>query len=517
MQKMGLAARRGGRRVPKPVSSPTGGPVIEMNLNDSMRAAHVMVCGDAGVGKPLRVRQIAEESLASGRTVIYLSNNGMCHGLASAFAIARFSVSSHGLDLTAEDGERFARHVMTSRTSVALNLRALERRDLTSFLAGLMGALNRSEDADVDVFFECLDDMIKRKRHSDRDATNELHSMLLRGPKATGGNGVRVVMGATSPNEVPIEAGNTSLTLIGTRTAGDPNMQAMSNYAGGNPRLYRCSAVYSASIAAVDDRHQWLWPKSEGIRAPHMPYYCPLHPLVSDAGGDGPFGLHDTSEIESGFVEAIVLLRNGDEDGDRDNAPAARRATRQRGSATVARRPRSRISVRKNATRSPQKLIHNRREVQKLRATGLNYYLERNKIAKTAWSLENGLDPAAFRRYDETIISSIMAREEIGSAASWMNHARHGTGKGAMKGIVSDRLLAIALIEARRENAEEADRFFDLLVTGDGSQLKAIFADIEEEPMLSALRLDAIRSAWANRATSRPTAANDDIAIAKAI
>lgn len=503
---MALAARRGGgRRVPKPISGPTGGPVIEMKITDAMRAAHIMVCGDAGTGKVMRVRRLAEESLANQgdgdgtagerRRVIYFTNNDRAFGLASEFDVARIGVNTHNLQVKPDDGEHFAKAALELRQSIVFDFGEMSPEDVSTFLSGFIGVINMTKKVDFDVFFECLDDLIGRKRHRDRSTANTFRSLLLRGPVANGGNGVRVTVGATSPDEVPIETSRHSLTVIGTRTGANENVKSLSACVGGNPTLYQCTVNVASSIRAVQDEQQWLWPMSEGSAAPFMPYYCPLTPLQSDAGSGDEFTV-ETTDAERAVIGRVVELRAAAEPVTQE--PQARRRATRRADSGAGRTKRTQDSS--------NRLI---------RASGVGYCVPRSMIARLALRLADGSDLEETKRRPTSEVVTEMKDDRYHVPARWMsslNTSSFGT---------SPSLLALAYMEARETDVTAGDAFFgDLKASGPvTADLRGALAD-SDAPALSQARLEIVRSAFAayiGGASPTPTAANDDVAIAQAI
>lgn len=464
-----------------------------------MRAAHIMVCGDAGTGKVKRVRRLAEESLAAGRRIIYFSNNKRAFGLSSMFDVARFGVDTHNIEMTHQDGAHFARATLDLRQSIVFDFRGMRPENVSTFLTGFIDVLNTTETVDFDVFFECLDDLIGRKRHRDRNTANTFRSLLLRGPAENGGNGVRVTVGATSPDEVPIETSRHSLTIIGTRTGANENVKALSACVGGHPTLYQCTVNIASSIRAVQDEQQWLWPMSEGSAAPHMPYYCPLTPLQSDAGG-GDLLVVETNDAERAVIEQVVQLRAAESAIAEDQTPNARKT------ATSSDPKRKGIRSKRGGMTDHHKQIN---------ASGVKNACKRAEIARMEIKMRVGgsLDTLVRRPVAETIAE--IAKERYAVPATWAMHLYRSGKRPFSAGI---GLMGYAYTVARDEDAARADAFFrDLAASGPLSQTLREQLAICDAASVSQKRFDTTMNAWKAFRNRKPTAANDDNAVAQAV
>ena len=286
-----------------PMSTPVNTQVVRGNLSKESRESHIMIVGDADSARVLECRALAEQSLNEGRTVLYISDNNYCFGLESAYDINRFGPNTHDTEIGASDGAFFAEQAIAG-TSIAFSLRAFNERDASRFLKDLLTRLYTSENCQIDLFFENLDDYIGRKRHhGDRTTVDAFKKAMMRGPSSNGagGNGLRMVMTSKSPAEIPIETGHNSLTLIMTRTCVPANVKAIANYVG-DARLSDYYRMAPWGAAHMGDKHLFFWPFVD--REMHMPFYNAIPDLVSDAGKP-PKRKVDTSKNEETILAKL--------------------------------------------------------------------------------------------------------------------------------------------------------------------------------------------------------------------
>lgn len=470
-----------------PISSPVNTAVVEGRLTSNAIAAGVMVCGDTGNGKVMRIRKIAEESLADGRKVAYFSNNDRCFGLASRNAdLLRFGVNTHAVPMTANDGAFFGQQFVDGDKSMAFDFSEMSVEDVSKFLSAFIGVLVRTKNVSADVFFESLDDLIGRKRHRDKNTVNTFKSMLLRGPTVNGGNGIRVIVGATSPEEVPIETSRHTMTLIATCTSNPANVLALSNYARGNVRITRYEEVAPWGIGHIMDHQHWLWPFAD--RKMHMPFYLPLPALTTDAGTSRPIEV-ETNEFEQSVMQQLADERAAAEQKKKDEAEAKVAASR-----------RGRVTCQPHRTRAP---------LAPSAAMRAGVGTHRINIARVTLNIANngGFVPRAF--VDQGQLLNLAADDMLTVPANWLSRAYK---IGTLNKLVSVSLAAAAYAQARTENAAMADAFFEGLGgmsdNGAAGGLKIRLASMKSIPLLASERYDAILSsfrAYADRSDSNVT------------
>ena len=309
--------------VASPLSTPVATAPLRRNLTDAARESHIMIAGDATSARLLECRVLAEQSLAAGRTIIYISDNACGFGLASKYPVMRFSPDAHQTKITASDGAFFARQAIAG-TSIAFNLQAFSNRDASRFLKDLLTALYTAETCPIDVFFENLDGYMGRKRHrGDRSTVEAFKSLLIRGPSSNGagGNGARIVFTTKSPAEIPIESGNNCLTTILTRTCIPANINAIANYVS-DRRLVANSHVAPWGISAMDDQHLFFWPFVDGKM--HAPFYNAIPELETDAG-DLPRKEFKTTGDERKVLDKLTKSKS---DGKSGGTHASKSTTR---------------------------------------------------------------------------------------------------------------------------------------------------------------------------------------------
>lgn len=468
-----------------PISSPVNTAVVEGRLTSNAIAAGVMVCGDTGNGKVMRVRKIAEESLADGRKIAYFSNNDRCFGLASRNPdLLRFGVNTHTVPMTANDGAFFGQEFVDGDKSMAFDFSEMSVEDVSQFLSAFIGVLVRTKNVSADVFFESLDDLIGRKRHRDKNTVNTFKSMLLRGPTVNGGNGIRVVVGATSPEEVPIETSRHTMTLISTCTSNPANVLALSNYARGNVRLTRYQEVAPWGIGHVMDHQHWLWPFAD--RKMHMPFYLPLAPLTTDAGTTRPIKV-DANEFEQGVMQKLADERAAAEQAKKD-ADAAKTTASRRGRVTC----------------QPH-VPSNKR----FATVNLHNHSHRLSIARVILNVADNGGFVPRQIVDQSKLRTTMGDAMLDVPAAWLSKAYK---VGGLNRLVSLALAAAAYAQARTENPAMADAFFEGLGgmsdNGAAGGLKIRLAAMKSIPLLASERYDAILSsfrAYAGRSESNVT------------
>lgn len=471
----------------RPISSPINTSVVDGTLSVDSLSAGVMVCGDTGNGKVMRVRSIAEQSILTPRKIVYFSNNDRCFGLhALDNSMLRFGAKTHAVPIGPNDGAFFADQFLTGDRSMAFDFSEMSVEDVSRFLSSFMQVVNRTKNVHADVFLESLDDLIGRKRHRDRNTVNTFKSMLLRGPAINGGNDVRVVVGATSPEEVPIETGRHTMTLIATCTANRANVMALSNYVRGDVRLTRYEDVCPWGIGFLKDHQHWIWPFAD--RMMHMPFYLELGELASNAGGGQPFKIM-TSRGEKDVLDKLVAARKEEADRKRDseaNAPTARSRAR----VTECRPHRA----------------------GGIHGMGIRNASHRQAIGRCVLNIAGNGSFEPKGKVDRGLLKTRMLDSAYDVPAKWVAECYK---IATLNSVISIALAGAAYVQARSENANAADAFFEGLggmganAAADG--LKIHLAAMRDVPLLSAGRYDAVLSAFRSyaRGDARPEAAND--------
>lgn len=471
----------------RPISSPINTSVVDGTLSVDSLSAGVMVCGDTGNGKVMRVRSIAEQSILGGRKIVYFSNNDRCFGLhALDNSMLRFGAKTHAVPIGPNDGAFFADRFLTGDRSMAFDFGEMRVEDVSRFLSSFMQIVDCTKNVSADVFLESLDDLIGRKRHRDRNTVNTFKSMLLRGPAINGGNDVRIVVGATSPEEVPIETGRHTMTLIATCTANPANVMALSNHVRGDVSLKRYEKVAPWGISFLKDHQHWIWPFAD--RMMHMPFYLELGELASNAGSSQPFTI-ETSPGEKDVLDKLVAARKEEADRKREresNAPTARSRTR----VTECRPHRA----------------------GGIHGLGIRNASHRQAIGRCVLNIAGNGSFEPNGKVDRELLNAKMLDSTYDVPARWVSECYK---VATLNSVISISLAGAAYVQARSEDANAADAFFEGLggmgANGPANDLKIRLAAMRGVPLLSAERYDAVLSAFRSyaRRGARPKAAND--------
>jgi hypothetical protein len=499
----------------RPISSPINTAVIDLPLSQAAIASGVMVCGDTGNGKVMRVRLEAERSLEAGRQLIYFSNNDRCFGFTSRFPnVLRLGRHAHSTPLMADEGAFYANLAIATKQSMAYDFSEFTIVEVSRFLSDFIEVVNSTKSASMDISFESLDDLIGRKRHRDKNTVNTFKSLLSRGPSINGGNDVRVVVGALSPEEVPIETSRHTMTLIATCTSNPANIEALSKHVRGTPSIGRYHDVAPWGIRFIDDHQQWLWPFAD--RLMHMPFYSELGALTTDAGGEDVFDVTTTKD-EYDAIKAIGQARAA-----ADAAAAAERpqalAARARPMAARARTaaPKIKPIVRRSTGRMPRfaNVKNPANPIPTLDAMGIAYP---NLVARAArvlisYDRTGTLDYGQTITHDQVIQyvrdDAQVARSSAFCGAMNTNKAvfplslattLHAMGSRQDKAMSDDFMTQIC------KNRPTHEAVSDLL--GSLAKMAGLFTE-----QTNAVRMDLALAAW--KAFSRPKAANDDAALA---
>jgi hypothetical protein len=493
----------------RPISSPINTAVIPLPLSEAAIAAGVMVCGDTGNGKVMRVRLEAEKSLAAGRQLIYFSNNDRCFGFTSRFAnVLRLGRNAHPMQLLDDEGRFYAELALSSKQSMAFDFSEFTIVEVSRFLSDFIEVINSTKNASMDISFESLDDLIGRKRHRDKNTVNTFKSLLSRGPAINGGNGVRVVVGALSPEEVPIETSRHTMTLIATCTSNPANVDALSKHVRGTPSIGKYVDVAPWGIRFIEDHQQWLWPYAD--RVMHMPFYAELDQLTTDAGGEKSFDVTTTK----GEYEAIRAVGTAKAAA----AAAAAAVTAQRTVAIAARKapstskPHMKAVTRRVPTRAPRFVNVNGAvdPVRTLKAMNTAYPEISASAARILISYDRtgGLDYSQIITHDQ-VVAGVRSDPQIVASATLM-------GRKSNNRIMPVSIATAVHVIASKQDSTLADDFVTQIYTGRVTseaagtlvdQLGKMTGLYTEQT--NAVRLDLALAAWAT--FRRPKAANDDV------
>lgn len=414
------------------------------------REAHVAIYGNKRAGRSEHAFAIAEEVILEDREkVVVISTHPGWYGLAvrrdgkTAFSTDRelisFGRDIHGFTIDDRDGAALAQIAIKGDASIVCGVQhIMDRQRIGRFLQAFFARLVEEEDLQITLVLDILQALHPRRRHGyDGAAVSALQTIM----EMSYNTGIKIVLTASSPNEIPIEFRNGFATKILCRATDINQLRAIASVTHPNISDPELSTIDGIGLAYRADNDHWIVP-GEHVH-PDVMLCSPLPELKSGAGPRGGVRVPATPlQIET--IQKIVDARPKDEDG--DAAPAARSRSRRRstkharrGSGTLYTLPNGGLSIRGKAAAL--------------------------KLPHAAHQLDLGRKILSIRRNGEIV------RHEINDSDELLDLLKNETliGESArishmackpLKGIAPGGIVGLAHYQAAKIDKDSADAFF---------------------------------------------------------
>lgn len=259
---------------------------LTVKISEINPRAHTTILGNDDARPSRMLKAMVEYDMKNGRKVIAVGFNSSYAGLATGeITVIDLTRANATFHLNASNADILAALIIASPHSFAIDVGGLEPGPAARVVERIAACLSIQDRLVMPTTLAIdLTDVLtpKRRMGLDADAVQQLNSLLGRGFDL----GVRLIMAANAPSEIPLEFERGTMQSIVSRVTGNA-IRSVGKHVDQEELIYKHADRPGIGIADTDQGDYWLFPMTADPYGPYLIIVPELETKVGDRDQSG--------------------------------------------------------------------------------------------------------------------------------------------------------------------------------------------------------------------------------------